>query len=274
MKKIVCFVDFSSASDNALRYATRLALDTSSKLILVSLQQDHKKRPALVGANESGLTYYSTSRLPEMCDQLRGAWKVRCDYKELTVLDDEEIDLIGKDVMLVVAGIESAGEMTPYRAFSSLESSLIKDLSTPVLLVPINFQYQRPTRVLYANDYANEPNPPLERLEQLSSWLKSDIRFLSVIQGGFSPEEEDKIDKKNAKILSHWNGKPEISFDYVYHTNVAECLDHYMGLWKMDDMIVFSISQMPLAKRLFHRSVIKDIRLCSDYPMLIVHNAL
>jgi hypothetical protein len=273
MNKIVCFVDFSTTSENALRYATRLALDTSSKLILVSFQPEPAKGRVLAGTTASGLEYYSSSRLPEMCDQLRSTWKVRCDYKELKVLDDEEIALIGKDVRLVVAGVESAVEITPFDSFNSLDIRLIRNLTVPVLMIPMSFQYHRPSRVLYAYDYAIEQYPPLAQLQQLTQWLKADIRFLSVIQGGFSPEEEDKIDKKNSRILSKWKGNKDISFDYVYHSNVAECLDHYMGLWKMDDMIVFSINNMSLAKRLFHRSVIRDMRVCSDYPMLILHNS-
>jgi hypothetical protein len=94
---------------------------------------------------------------------------------------------------------------------------------------------------------------------------------LTVAQKEYSPEEDERIEKRIDQFRKQWRGTRAISFDYIYYEDVAKCLDHYVDLWRKDDMMVFSISPVPLTKRLFHKSIIKEITLCCDYPVMILH---
>jgi hypothetical protein len=271
MNKIICLIDYTRKSENALQYAANLALDTSSKLILVSLQHQRARRRALIFVGE-GEQEYHPSRLSEMCDQLRSMWKIRCDFSEVSSLNMEELAAqLGPDIQLMVVGIESSTRPSPYKDLSAIDFKMIRESSIPIVLVPENFEYHRVTRMLYAYDYRNDASAPVEQLRHLSDWLKSDIRVLTVAQKEYSPEEDERIEKRIDQFRQQWTGVRNISFDYIYYEDVAKCLDHYVDLWRKDDMMVFSIGPVPLTKRLFHKSIIKEITLCCDYPVMILH---
>jgi hypothetical protein len=267
MKKIICLIDYTRASENALQYAARLAHDSSTKLMLATLQ--HHKAPtifALAGDEEAP---YS-SRLSEMCDRIRGIWKVPCEYHESIDMENE-LDLIKSDVRMVVMGIQSANQTTPYLLSSAIDFKMIRETHIPILMIPDNVEYQKPNRMLYAYDYANEPNPPVEQLKNLVEWLKTDLRFLSVVEKGYTPEVEQMLDDRNAEIMSHWKSEQSLSFDYIYYSDVKKCIDNYLTLWRSDDIVIFSIDHPSLIHRLLHKSVIREMTVCSRYPVLIIH---
>lgn len=271
MNKIICLVDHTHKSENAVQYATHLALDTSSKLILVSLQREQKVKKLMVMAGTND--YASPPNLSVMCDQLRSVWKVRCDYSEVSSFNVEELMRQVPDLQLIIVGIEHAAKLNPFKAegLSGIDFKMIRKSAVPILLVPEHFQYHRVARILYGYDYTQDATVPLDQLQHITEWLRSDILFLTVAQHKYSAKEESKIEERIAKIVSQWKGKRSISSNYIYYDDVAKCLDHYMELWKRDDILVFSVSRTPLVKRLFHKSIIKQITLCCDYPVMIIH---
>lgn len=272
MKKIICITDFSSISDNAVQYAAQLAKDTNSKLVLLWLQNKaHEHRVAvLTGKHEDDETVH-TSKLAESCDLLRGVWGIRCDYKEIPDLIEDAEDILDSDVQMVVMGIESPSHHTPYKLFTRIDFKVVRNTQVPVLLVPEGFRYKKLTRILYAFDYVHDQNPPLDQLQRMAAWLRTNVRVLSVVQTKFSSEEELKIDKRNSEVLANWKGPQDLSFDSVYYPDVAQCLEHYMKLWRSDDMIVFSIGWPSFTDILFHKGIIQQMTVCCEYPILIIH---
>lgn len=270
MKKIVCLVDYSRAYDNVIRYAAQLAHDTSSKLILSTLQprQELHKMMAVVDGDDDFAS--DVSQLSETCDRVRGVWKVPCDYHEFVGDEKQVLDFLETDIELIVAGIESSLNETPEKLFSEVHLKIMKHSHVPVLLVPDYYQYHKFNRILYAFDYVHEEHPPVEKLGLLAEWLNTDVRVLSVVQKKYSPEEEEKIDLKHGEILTNWKSNQEISFDYIYYTDVTRCLEHYLELWKADDIIIFSLAHPSLTERLFHKSVIRQMTLSSNHPIMIL----
>jgi hypothetical protein len=270
MKKIICLIDYTLASENAMQYAAHLARDTSAKLVLATLQHHKAPKKALAMAGEDDESLYHSSRLPEMCDRVRGVWKVPCEYQE-SIDVENQTDLIRQDVHLVVMGINSSKKTTPYLLSSDIDFKMIRESRIPVLLVPDNFEYHKLSRMLYAYDYANEATPPLDQLKELSEWLKADLRFLSVVDKSYSPEVENLLDERNAEIISHWKSGRKLTFDYIYYSDVKKCIDHYLELWRSDDIVIFSIDHPTFLHRLFHKSVIREMTVCGSYPILIIH---
>jgi hypothetical protein len=72
-------------------------------------------------------------------------------------------------------------------------------------------------------------------------------------------------------VLENWKGPQDLSFDSVYYPDVAQCLEHYMKLWRSDDMIVFSIGRPSFTDILFHKGIIQQMTVCCEYPILIIH---
>jgi nucleotide-binding universal stress UspA family protein len=272
MKKIICITDFSSISDNAVQYAAQLALDTNSKLVLLWLQnRAHEEKIAVFNSIQDEDAPLHTTKLSEACDLLRGVWGIRCDYKEIPDLVDHAEEILDSDVQMVIMGIEAPSDNTPYRLFSGIDFKVVRNTQIPVLLVPETFRYKKLTRILYAFDYVHNQNPPLDQLQRLAAWLRTDVRVLSVVQTKFSSEEEAKIDGRNSELQANWKGAYALSFDSVYYPDIAQCLEHYMKLWRADDIIVFSIGQQSFTDILFHKGIIQQMTLSCEYPILIIH---
>jgi hypothetical protein len=271
MKKIVCITDFSEISDNAVQYSAQLAKDTEAKLVLLWLKNKAHAQKISVPAGVEEEDFMPDTRLAETCDMLQGVWGIRCDYKALDDLPENAEEVLDSDVQLVTMGIESPANHTPYKLFTSIDFKMVRETNVPVLLVPGNFRYRKLQRILYTFDYAHEENPPLGQLERLSAWLHADVRVLAVSKADFSGAEEAEIDNRNSELLAKWNGSRTISFDSIYYHDVAQCLEHYLELWRADDIIIFSIGHPSLVERIFHKSVIQQMTLCCEYPMMIIH---
>jgi len=269
MKKIICLVDYTPASENALQYASRLAHDISAKLILTTLQTHKASTKALALAGEDD-AFYNSSRLSEMCDRVRSVWKVPCGYRE-TMDVENETDLPEQNVHLLIMGIKSSVKSTPHLLSSDIDFKMIRKSRVPVLLVPDNFQYRKAERVLYAYDYANEPVPPLNQLKEIAEWLKTDVQFLAVVEKEYSRDLEYLLDERCDGIIPQWKSDRKLTFEYIYYSNVKKCIDNYLDLWKSDDIVIFSIDHPTLLHRLFHKSIIREMTVCSRYPMLIIH---
>lgn len=274
MKKIICLVDYSTVSENALRYAARLALQTSSKLVLVAKEEKVEASDRLVSVSDraNNTQPYST-RLADRADYLRSTWKVRCDYAELSDLSQESLKSLGDDVLLVVKGIGRGRPSTPHRLYQDFNLKALRHISTPYLLIPENYEFKTIKRLVYAHDYINNPNIPLDQLEQLTTWIGADICFLSVVQKKYSETEEASLDRVESLISSKWKNDRAITFDYVFYDNVAKCIDHYLDLQQHGDIVIFTLSKHNLVRGLFHRSLIKAMSVCGDHPMMILPEA-
>jgi len=270
MKKIVCIVNYTRESENAVQYAARLAQDTSSKLVLATLQNQHASKGILAFAGDEDAPHAGSTRLPELCDRVRGMWKIPCAYQESLDVEHEH-EFLKSDIQLMVMGIQSSSEATSHTLAANIDFRMIQTSHIPVLLVPDSFEYQHLNRLLYAYDYAHELTPPIDQLKDLVEWLHVDLRFLSVVEKKYSLDVEAELEKRNVQIFAHWKSSRNLSFDYIYYTDVKKCINHYLDLWRADDIVIFSMNHPTFTHRLFHKSVIREMTVCSNHPMMIIH---
>jgi hypothetical protein len=268
MKKILCPIDSTPVSHRLVQYTGSLARDTQSKVYLISTEQE-KKSLVFAGVRQQG----SGRRLDELHDYLSGIKHVPCGVEEEAITGNRHKKLgaiADRYDLMTLAVLQSESQ-----ALSAQGLDLIKVLQetfAPILLVPDHFQYQKIKRLLYAYDYKHEPKPPLAELHWLADWFGAEVRFISVMQSDTSIHEEDRLNSLHNMIMNSWKGKNEISFETIIHPDVPRCLEHYLSLWKMNDLLVLSINHHNMLERLWHKSVVKGLLNRTLNPYLIIHH--
>lgn len=271
MKKILCPVDYSIASDKLIRYTAELAHNTESKIALVALEPSKRKMRVLAGHEDTQEEVPQV--LNNMHDLLTGIYHVPCEivpsalstneYKKLSTLADHY------DVLMV--GVKGDGSRIKESIHGMNLVRLIRETLVPLMIVPENYAYREVKRLLYAFDYLHEPVPPIMQLQWLASWFKAELRFLSILPRVPTDEEEDKINTIHNSISLQWHSSSKLSFETIVYKDVPKCIEHYWTILQSNDLTILSVNHENALKRMWHKSVVKPLLTCAKHHYLILH---
>ncbi|MBI1767202.1 MAG: universal stress protein [Bacteroidetes bacterium] len=268
MKTILCPVDFSISSDRVSRYAAQLARDTKSKVILIATHEGKIAVPAGGGAEDKG---DAIEMLGEMHDLLKGDYTISCGVEEEILSGNIAKKLSSKTDRYDLTILGAPQDKKEFQNFAGVDLiKVIQNSLAPLLIVPENFNYEKIKRLTYAYDYSHESQPPLAQLYWLANWFGAEVQFVSILPNS-STSEELKLNSIQNKVANEWKSGIKISFDSIAYKNVAECLDHYIGLWSENNLLVLSVNHQNILERLWHKSVVKELLLNAKRPYIILH---
>lgn len=269
MKKILCPVDFSISSERVSRYAAQLARDTKSKVILIATHEG-KLAPAVGGEGEDKGD--AVEMLGEMHDLLKMDYNVPCGIEE-EVISGNISRKLGEiadhyDLTILASPREKGHEFQNFAGVDLIK--IIQASLAPLLIVPEHFKYEKIKRLTYAYDYIHESQPPLAQLLWLADWFGAEVRFVSILHDS-SGKEERKFEELQSRIVNQWKSGVKLSFESVAYQDIAECLDHYIGLWSENNLLMLSVNHQGMLEKLWHKSVVKELLRCAKRPYLILH---
>lgn len=270
MKKILCPVDFTMSSEKVARYAAQLARDTKSKVILMAT---HEGKLAATVGGEGEDKGDAIEMLGEMHDLLKADYNIPCGVEEEIISGNvsKKLGTVADHYDLTVLGSPNENGKAEFENSSGFDLvKIIQASLAPLLIVPENFKYEKIKRLTYAYDYSHEPQPPLGQLMWLATWFGAEVRFISILHNS-SRNEERKFEQLQTKIVSQWRPEIGISFESVAYEDVADCLDHYIGLWSDNNLLMLSINHRNILEKLWHKSVVKELLRCAKRPYLIFH---
>jgi hypothetical protein len=269
MKTILCPVDPSPHSDQLIHYVGDLAKDTQSKIYLIAAEASARKELALAGPTNDKVEH---ERLDELHDYLNSVKHVLCSIEEESIMGNayKKLGIIadGYDLMAMSITVTDKGKASA----KGLDlTKILHATLVPLLLIPDQFKYKKIKRLLYAYDYKHEPEPPLIQLHWLADWFEAEIRFISVLPSDISTKEQDKLSSLHQTIGGSWKGNNKISFETIIYPDVPRCLEQYLSLREMNDLLVLSINHQNMLERFWHKSVVKGLLQYSKHPYLIIH---
>lgn len=270
MKKILCPVDFSMASEKVARYAAQLARDVKSKVILIAT---HEGKLATAIGDEGEDKGDTIEMLGEMHDLLKLDYSISCGVEEEIISGNvsKRLGVVADHYDLTVLGSPQSNGKNDFQNFAGLDLiKVIQASLAPLLIVPENFKYEKIKRLTYAYDYTHESQPPIGQLLWLATWFGAEVRFVSILSDS-SRNEEKKFESMHGKIVSQWKPEVKISFESVAYKDVAECLDHYIGLWSENNLLMLSVNHQSILEKLWHKSVVKELLRFAKRPYLILH---
>lgn len=273
MNKIICPVDFSETSLNALEYAVAIGRKFRSTITLLhvftesdfnkildehSIKKSFKERLSMAEAKLRSLS--ETINIDYRQD------KVQCDYQlELGDLVDSILESIkngGYDLCVMgTTGISKASEVM----WGSNTEDVIEKAKIPVLCVPDEATFKGFTRLVYASDFMKEDKMAIQSVISFATIFDARISVLHINTGNSDKEYKEFIDDLKSFIQYH-----KINFvNKEFKDEIGLGIQEFMQTDNSDLLVVFK-KQRSLVGSIFHKSITKTVSHSSDRPLLVL----
>ena len=275
MSKILCPVDFSTASLNAIEFAVRIAEKSNSSLLLVhSFTAEEFSR--IVGSESVDRNYKESleaaeKKLENLSYRVRGLSEHKTLYCQYEILlgnltdqilvkaEEEDFDLI----VMGTTGISKTGI-----PMGSNTSKIIERSPIPVFCVPENATYAGFKKIIYATDYQPDDKKALQ--DVVSFAMLFDAR-INVVHLSHHPSEEDRKSFKSfMEELKSFVQYDKISYDIIFskeETSLA--LEDYFYDQGADLLVLLS-KRRNFLESLFHKSVTRRLSFVIDKPFEVI----
>lgn len=276
MEKILCPIDFSDASLNALEFAVAIGEKNHSEVILLNIFTEADFNLILehegVDNEYEELVKIAESKLISIRSEINKMSKPKglkdCTYwlksgKVVDVLNDCACE--GK-VDLIVIGTTGASNFNK-RYIGSKAVSIVEHARCNVLCVPENREYEGINQVVYATDYQEEDKLAIQLLVLLASQIDASIDVLHI------SHHNDTIDKAMYEDYIH-EMKAFVSYNKltfnrkVYH-HVSEGLEEYIKT-TASDLLVLLYKKHDFFENLFRNSLTKQLSYFADFPFMVI----
>lgn len=276
MKNLLCPIDFSEVSLNALEFAVAIGEKEQSDLTILNIftRSDYNKilksenveeeyerlleiASAKLEAIKEEILKISTAKGLASCETWLKAGKIVDVVSELA--EENQFDLI------VMGTTGHSSYERKYLGGKAL--SIIHHTHCPVLCVPENHTFHGINNIVYATDYQEEDKLALQLLVDFARVLDAKLEVLHV------SHHNDAIDKAMfadfKEELEHFIHDGEVEFERVVFNHVAEGLDEYMKKSEADVLVLLN-KKLNFLESLFHRSLTDHLNKFSDYPLMIL----
>ena len=276
MKRLLCPIDFSEVSLNALEFAVVIGEKENSNLTLLNIFSP-KDFNTILGSDHVNDEYDDLLNIAEKKLQAisNEIWKISkkkgllaCDYKlkpgkivdVLSELADED-----KSELIIIGTTGHSAYERKY--IGGKAEKIIQHTHCSVLCVPENINFHGIKRIVYATDYQEEDKLAIQQLIDLAKVLKAEVEILHI------SHHDDTIDKAmyeefKRELMSFVNYK-KISFNRMVFKHVAEGLNEYMKE-KNADLLVLLNKKLNFLESLFHLSLTHHLDKFTDYPLMIL----
>ena len=280
MNKILCPIDFSLASLNALEFAARLAELHQSSLTLIHIFTESEFGEALSKgllsshykqADIDNLIGAAEKVLGNLAEEVKSLSKegglVDCDYHfTYGPLQQQLTQYAEKDgYELIVMGTTGVTDVVE-RFIGSNAVQTIERAHCPVLCVPEKSNYQKFRKVVYASDYQVEDGDILKLIANFIAPTSASLNVLHVAQQENDIEQamyNDYQERIKAQIPEQ-----ELNFAIGYHQDSAHGIDQYV-IQEKADLLVLLYQPKNFIQSLLDDSTTKSITYFATYPVLI-----
>ncbi len=276
MKKLLCPIDFSEVSINALEFAVAIGEKEKSTLTLINvvtpsnfnkiLNTNHVKEEyeQLLSTIEIKLSAISK----EIIKISKKKGLMACDY---IVKSGDIIDILSDIVAtekydLIVTG--ATGHSAYKKKYlGGTAEKIIQHMRCSILCVPENYNFHGINKIVYATDYLEEDKLAIQQLITMAVLFEAKVNILHV------SHHNDTIDKaifeEFKDELMSFIKYDNISFDRVVFDHVANGIDEHMK--KTDsDLLVFLSKKINFLESLYHKSLTLHLEKFTDYPLMIL----
>jgi len=263
MKTILAFVDFSSASTNALAFAAELSVRASGRLVIMHVVQDN---------NEEEIK----NRLKDVESDLKKKFAgLICEssvvYGNLTGSLKKITASLNPD--LIVMGTKGATGLKRI-LIGSNTVHVIANTNVPVLVIPEvarfeNFLHTGKNRIVLATDLELlENEQSVDILKEIALLIKEPkVRVLSVRPKNTGLPDLKKLERNF--LLSIFNPEIESESTTVFHTNVMDGINFYLNK-NADTGLVAMIARD--TGQLIQKHYTREMASHTHLPLLVMHD--
>lgn len=271
MSSILCPIDFSDASLNAIPFAAEIAMRYNVKLTLANIftEEDYNR---IVGEEEIDLAFHEklklireklealsnevlekynrSNKLQVACDVVTGEF----EYSLLEYAEESDARMI----VMGSVGLGGSGLM------GSHALAIVHRSTKPVLCVPQNSKYSGFDRIVFASEVSEDTKLFLQEVIDFS--VVFDSRIYVVHIPGMKRELVENFFNKLKTFISY----QKMSFEvYESDEHIGEGLLTYMRE-KESSLLVMYSRQRSFFENLVHVSLPEEMALISNRPILVL----
>ncbi len=272
MDHILCPVDFSETSLNALEYAVSIAKKHKADLSLLYVFTEEYYNEHL----SEGVKDYE-----EYEEEFKAKLRVISDEIKTNAFDPKPFVISGNflssvqqfvttnKVDMVVTGTKGASDLFDKMAGSNT-IKMLDHLTIPILAVPKKATFSGLKKVVYATSYKEEDKIAIRELVDFTAPFQSAITILHLSRRDNIIEEALLSNFKEE--LEGFVDCSKISFvKTTYTERLALSIDSYM-MEEQSNILAVLMEKRNLIDRLFHKSVTKELTYLMDFPLLVYKN--
>jgi len=273
--KILCPIDFSGASMNAIEYASKFAQRTNASITLLHVQNIPMSDGVNYisgGINESVVEIdNSAKQMEKICSHLTAIFKVPCDIHSDASVTKGVVKTIAEESAeydLTIIGTNGADNLSEFY-LGSHSFRVAKSESGPVLIVPEECEYRDMLNIAFASDCHIGDTLLLQQLKQFTDVFNPRIRVVHISEKdtALSREVYRSFCSLTEDALNYDQG---ITFERVIHKNEAEAIESFMNKTNAD-LLALYMEKRSLLYRMFHESIIKKLSVYASFPILVFH---
>lgn len=278
MKNILLPTDFSANAWNATKYAIELYRKKDCTFHLLNTYT-----PAIVhsrfmaasaqgGMLEDNVRTRSENGLIGLVEQI----KAECKYSNhrfetissFSLLTDEIRDLVDSaKIDLIVTGTKGASGFDEVFLGSNTVRIIKAVRKCPVLVVPENYEYIRPSRIAFATDFKrNFSLDIIKPLTSLAANLEASIHVVHINE----KEELDKFQQANKDMLSEFLNPIDYQFHWMpYFSGKSDVMQYFLKEFEMD-MLALVNYKHGFLEELIREPVVKRVAFHAQIPILVM----
>jgi nucleotide-binding universal stress UspA family protein len=273
IKKILCPVDFSNASNNGVEYAAKLSIKTGSELTLMhilslpAIYEDVTTFGLLSTYNEKRKE--AQAELKDYCNEIISAYNVPCSYDiEYSGIEKSSGKIENENYDLIVCGSNGADNISQFYLGSD-SFRISRNSEAPTLIVPELCSYSEINHLVFASGYNKGDHVLVKQLKDFMKDFNSSLTVLHI------SEKETPVSQEVFRAFTHivdeaMDFHQKINFQRVVNKDEAESIEHFMHESNADVLAV-CMEEHGFLYRMFHTNLIKKITSYADYPVLIFH---
>ncbi|MDH5379863.1 MAG: universal stress protein [Cyclobacteriaceae bacterium] len=275
MSKVLCPVDFSEASLNAVEYAANIAAKMKYSLHLVNVftEDEFNKVVNSVRLNKSFKEAFGEAKvkLDAICKEVNNNYKsqglVNCENEvSLGELEDVLLDQSKEsEVQVIVMGTTGVGKST---WIGSNTSHMVLKCTKPLFCIPIKASYTGFEKIVYATDIDESDKIIIQDVVSFALTFNSRIYALHLYS------KLDKLEEMEINVffdeLKSFIPYKKISFESIkYDGELSHSLIKYMQDKGCSLLAIYSKNRGAL-ESLFHKSLAKELSVISNQPLMIL----
>lgn len=279
MNKILCPVDFSDVSVNAIEFAAKLADAHNASLILLNVFTEEDFNQILdtdsIHREYNEKLSIAEKKLGRLAEEINSSEKTKgllgCSYLFRTgkltetvieIAQEEKIDLI----VIGTTGITGLKE----KYVGSKTLKIIENAPCSVFVVPSEQAFHKIRKMVYATDYQEEDKIAIQQVISLATVFGASLDVLHVSHA----ENDINLAIYNdfvEEIRSFANYK-KLYFHREVFPSTTKGLREYVHRENADLLVLLS-KKRNFFQNLFHHSVTKELYEFSDFPFMIIKNS-
>lgn len=269
MKTIIVTTDYSDVSRNAAMYAAALAQRTGAKIILYHAFFVHvipTEVPVNLPAAEE-LTSIHVEKLGKIAQEITQRFGIQVEFitDSIPVVDALPKLVTQHHAELVVMGMRGLGTIDQ-RVFGSITVAVIRQVKSPVLVVPEEARYRDLTKIMFACDYQSlASSNKLTPLKELALTFNATVQVLHIDQPG-----AENTGKKLPDIENLLQG---VKHEYVFlqEDDILEGIEKGISEYQ-PDLLVMIPREHSFWDVLLNRSTTRKVAYQTHIPLLTIPN--